>query len=640
MAHQAIPRWCGGVVAGLLVLGLALLTARPASAHPTLIQTQPSAGYAVAQSPPEIVVVFDEQVRLTRDGFALDGQARGNIATAPPQLSADATTITVRLPQPLPKGQYTLHWRVIGEDGHTVDGAFGFGVGTSSPTGAQSTTATSGLPVLAVARWSVLAGLTVALGGLAGEGVVRRLLTYIPVERRIPAPRPWVVTGSVLGAAGALGLAAYQLVGGNLLTGVLVEIVAFAAAALLALTYGPLLALPALLAAVVAESGLSHVGTEAPGWGAVTIGLHLTAATVWVGALLHVLRVAVAWRAAREQVRALLLSYATLAAALYVVVVATGTVAAVLVLPTPGSLVDTGYGRVLLAKLALVVLATVLALLARRSLRQLARPGTGLRPVTRAARAERGALVGVVAVTALLSSITPAPAEEVGFPPTVVEPAVRLGTLAGQITTGLVASEGAVIVRLRVPETSPTDRPDYEVEGSLLGPAGTRRQLELQPCGEGCFASPVSWSPGTNRVELTVAEANWPGGSVSFEVPWPARERAALLDRVLTRMKRQPTIEVTESISSDTSRPPAFEGQLRLSGAEFIDLQPYRSGVVSTVVQLRRSTREIEIAFAIPAEDYYIQLTVAPDSRILHSRLVSPGHLIQRTFRYPESEHS
>ncbi len=218
----------------------------------------------------------------------------------------------------------------------------------------------------------------------------------------------------------------------------------------------------------------------------------------------------------------------------------------------------------------------------------------------------------------------------------MVEPAVRLGTLAGQITTGLVASEGAVIVRLRVPESAPTDRPDYHVEGRLLGPAGTRRPLELRPCGYGCFASPVSWRPGTNRVELTVDEADWRGESVSFQVPWPARERPELLDRALTRMKRQPSIEVTESVSSDTSRPPAFEGQLRLSGAEFIDLQPYRSGVVGTVVQLRRSAGKVEIAFAIPAQDYYFQLTVAPDGRILQSRMVSPGHLIHRTFRYRE----
>jgi methionine-rich copper-binding protein CopC len=137
MARPAIPRWCG-VVVGLLVLVVALLTARPASAHPTLIQTQPLAGYAVVQSPAEIVLVFDERVKPTSKGITLEGQARGEMDTGPPQLSADATTVTVRMQRPLPDGQYTVRWEVVGEDGHTAFGAFGFGLGTSAPAGPRT----------------------------------------------------------------------------------------------------------------------------------------------------------------------------------------------------------------------------------------------------------------------------------------------------------------------------------------------------------------------------------------------------------------------------------------------------------------------------------------------------------------------
>ncbi|MFZ5852400.1 MAG: CopD family protein [Actinomycetota bacterium] len=188
-----------------------------------------------------------------------------------------------------------------------------------------------------------------------------------------------------MGAAGAVGLALHQLGGGNPLAGlagasladlwgsssgrlVTVEAVAFGVAGLAGRWRGA--GVLALSVVVLAEAERSHLRAAGQGWGSLTIAVHLAAAAVWLGALVHVLRAAFRWRDTPGQARGLLASYALLALVLYLtVVVVTGTVAAVLVLPSWSALWRTPYGVVLLGKLALVLAVSVLALAARRRLR-------------------------------------------------------------------------------------------------------------------------------------------------------------------------------------------------------------------------------------------------------------------------------
>jgi hypothetical protein len=97
--------------------------------------------------------------------------------------------------------------------------------------------------------------------------------------------------------------------------------------------------------------------------------------------------------------------YARLALALVLVVALSGTVGALLLVPTVRDLTGTGYGRALLAKLVLVAVVAVLAWSARRRLTR--SPGT-VEPV---ARLEAMTLAAVLAVSAVLISLpTPAPA--------------------------------------------------------------------------------------------------------------------------------------------------------------------------------------------------------------------------------------
>ena len=96
----------------------------------------------------------------------------------------------------------------------------------------------------AVARWLLFAGLSVALGGLAGRGLARQYKGGFPA----PLPTPWALRGSVLGVAASAWLALIALSGAGLVTGLAhaprlfsttagavagVELISFAVAALL-----------------------------------------------------------------------------------------------------------------------------------------------------------------------------------------------------------------------------------------------------------------------------------------------------------------------------------------------------------------------------------------------------------------------
>lgn len=92
----------------------------------------------------------------------------------------------------------------------------------------------------------------------------------------------------------------------------------------------------------------------------------------------------------------LLRGYATLAAWLYGVVLVTGTLAAITLVPSVHALTSTPYGRVLVGKLGLVLLVSLLALLGKRRLRSAWGADQASGSLPRSARLERGALVLVL----------------------------------------------------------------------------------------------------------------------------------------------------------------------------------------------------------------------------------------------------
>lgn len=489
-----------GAAGAVVLFGALVAAAPPAEAHPTVLATEPPAGYAVAAAPAEVALRFDEQVSVGAKGLVVLGQARGVVATTQPEVLDGGRRVAARPLRPLPPGQYTVRWQVTGEDGDLVAGAFGFAVGApGSGKVSPSSIGTAGQPAAAVLRWVLFAGLALALGGLAGHQLAQRAANA--AATRAPAVRPPVVTGCLLGLSAALGLAAHQLGGGSLLAGlsglggqavpdllaapagrlVVLEAAGFLLAGTAAAAGVGWMSVLALLAVLVGEGARSHVSAAAGTWGSLTVAVHLAAAAIWVGALAHLVRVALRWRAAKEPVRGLFVDYAALAGWLYVLVVATGTVTALLLLlPAPSALLTTGYGRVLLVKLALVAAVSGLALAARARLRRGRGEASG---DDRLVRLERLTLVAVLGVTAVLTSLAPpARTAAAALPPALAGPVVRLGTLAGQVTTGIAASEGQLEVRLAVPESDPDTEQAYALTGTLTDPGAQRDILAFTSC--------------------------------------------------------------------------------------------------------------------------------------------------------------
>ncbi|MDX6334061.1 MAG: copper transport protein [Streptosporangiaceae bacterium] len=301
--------------------------------------------------------------------------------------------------------------------------------------------------LIAVLRWLMLAGLAGALGGLAGRGLARQYKGTAPA----PLPPPWALRSSLLGLAAAAGLtvvifsaralltlhahpevAALLTVGQGELTGV--ECAAFAlAAGALRLRQAGLSVLP-LLAVVLAEAIRAHPEGIIPVGGALLSVVHVLPALMWAGMLVYTLRAALAWRQDPAAMRGLVRLYANAAVWLFAVVVLTGVVSALVLVPL-GSLLTTAYGIMVIVKAVLVAAVAPAAIAGRGWLgrtvairgdgppgpaasRQLggnapaAPPASPPKPAVsegpaRATRLECYGLAAVLAATAVLTVLTP-----------------------------------------------------------------------------------------------------------------------------------------------------------------------------------------------------------------------------------------
>ena len=119
------------LVALAVVAGLAVGPAPAAWAHAVLRASDPGAGAVVDQSPANITLSFTEAPELRFSSVkVLDGTGRSFGAGELQPVAGDPETLTQPL-QTLPKGAYTVSWRIVSRvDGHLTAGSFDFGVQT------------------------------------------------------------------------------------------------------------------------------------------------------------------------------------------------------------------------------------------------------------------------------------------------------------------------------------------------------------------------------------------------------------------------------------------------------------------------------------------------------------------------------
>lgn len=479
-------------IAFVVLVGPLWIGTPVASAHATLERTEPASNARLAAEPGKVALVFDEPVDLDLGEVTVVGPSGVPVATGHTQ-SAGGKTVTIALRPGAGNGTYVVSYRVLSLDTHPVSGGFLFQVGSATATHGVGTVslppATSGSApedatvdgVYAACRYAGFVGLLLLVGSavflvaLWPDGAPRRLVHLA-----------WLGFG--LAAAGSMGELVLQAPygAGTPLTAItaagfdhvvdtrfgtahLLRLAVLAIVAPVLATLGTgesrrppwtaAAAVPLGLALAVTWAYSGHAGTTTPAISVPSDVVHLLAVTVWVGGLV-VLATAVLPVAGAGQLRALLPRWSWVALVCVAALIVSGTVQALLELDGWSRLVDTNYGRLLLAKIGLLAAVLAIASYSRRSVRRwfasrprrapdggLPRvdpPHSEVRRLRYAVMAESLLTVTAVAVAAMLIEAAPGTSAE----PPVAASAQPVITRHGAYVTAVRSAD--VVIHLKV----------------------------------------------------------------------------------------------------------------------------------------------------------------------------------------------
>lgn len=460
------------LLAALAVTVAALLAPAGALAHAQLEGTSPPRGAVVKTEPAAVIFRFDEPVE-GNFGAVRVYDANGDRVDEGDAFHPDGEgpRLGVHLKPGLPDGSYTATYRVVSADGHIVSSGYVFSIGKAGKapreTVAELTSGSGSGPVtetaFGLARGLQYAALALAVGGLAflllafspamaavgseGEAWSLAALAFGRRTRRALLGAALVGTisaaaGIVLEGAEAAGVSGFSALKETIVRETLetrfgtiwgLAVAAWIAFGLLvALLFRPsrahlgrgralLLATPlAFLVLVPALSG--HGSTQSPvALLFPTNVVHVGAMAIWLGGLATLLFVLP--RATRELdpggrgrlLAAALSRFSRIALISVGAILLTGLIQAYVYVRRLDALIETGYGRAVLAKfLLLMAVIAIGAYNRRRSVPRLNRiaaggesPGRAGVLLRRALRGEVALLVVVLAVTAALASYAP-----------------------------------------------------------------------------------------------------------------------------------------------------------------------------------------------------------------------------------------
>jgi len=405
MRSRSLPFALLALVALTIAGALTPLLARDAEAHASLVRANPSNNETLRRAPTRVTLNFSEPLErklteiqvLDQDGNRVDeGGTRFD--------DANPLLASVGL-QPLDPGLYIVRWRNVSTvDGHGLSGQYPFVVlnpdgtfpaGVSLEDAASSTSGGDLLPKPfdSLLKWIQLVSLAI-VGGAAFFlfAVIRpagRFLEEETYNNVTDTGERWVVNlAHILLPAAFISTAILVLITWNRfptdtslwtyltsvrpgqwrLAGLILVLVALAGADLLYLARserqrvaGMLVLIAASAAAMFTYSMVSHGATGAGRfWSIASDVVHFVASATWIGALV-LLVPTILWtrRHMDEQPRFLYLAnafdrFSVIAGVSVAAVLATGLFNALAQVPSWDALTDTTYGRVLLAKLAIV----------------------------------------------------------------------------------------------------------------------------------------------------------------------------------------------------------------------------------------------------------------------------------------------
>lgn len=459
----------------LCIIAVSGVAASSASAHATLVGTDPSLNAVVKTEPKHVLFRFNQAVEGQFGAvkvFDAKSQRVDDGSSFHP--NGKQSALGVKLKAGLPHGTYTAAYRVISADGHPVEGGVVFSIGQAGAASAKSIDQLIGTGRTGVATQTAfdidrgLDYLAIALSigllafillcwrrGLAavegpGEPWARAASAFNARARRLlVAAAVLGLTVAVLGiafeGATAGGTSFWKAIDSTVIHDVLktrfgtiwglkvLVWVALLGALVVSGPRRPLVPLaPAVLLAVTpALSG--HADTQGDRLLVVPSDiLHVSAMSVWIGGLFALVLLVPRATAKLEPgdrsrlLAALLVRFSAIALGAVIVLMATGTLQSIEYLRSFGDFLHTAFGRAVLIKIILLLGLILLGAVNRRRLvpgmKALAEsgeaPGATGRTLRDTLRTEVALVVTVLGVTAAL----------VGYPPPV-----SLGAGAGGV---------------------------------------------------------------------------------------------------------------------------------------------------------------------------------------------------------------
>jgi copper transport protein len=542
---------------GVLLCGLAL--PETGWAHARLLRTVPENGSVLGSAPGRVRVVFDDNVRPV-SGIKAIRNGGGSVLGGKPRI-VGGRVLVVPLRTGLGDGDYTVLWRVLSEDGHTVSGVLAFGVGAGRAPPQAALSAGNGPSAQdVVSRLLFFAGLLTAAGAACFRFAVG------------PAPLRLMLGAFLLVFIGASGMAHDVSLSTRFGTVIAVAAVVSGLGAVLA-AVAPLLPwlepLPFLagLALLPLPTLAGHsLDRGRPLLEPAVDFLHVAAASFWLGGLVAL---APALIGPGDRTR-MLRRFSNVALVSVAVLAATGVIRAFAELSSLGQLWSTGYGRVLIVKTALLTGLVTIGWLNRYRLV----PRLSLDGLRRNVAVELALFAALVAAVALLTDLRPgrdrvaraAVVEAKGPPPS---PAAGMWVQARE--------SGAFGVALAVQppnaEVLVIGQDNLGVNGLAVKVAG----VPARSCGAGCYRASLS---SAGAVDVSVG-----GRVVVFQVPAKTRPAGAIVARATEAFRRLRSVDYVERLASDPrnkvvaeftlERPNRLEYRIR-GGADGIIIGPRR----------------------------------------------------------------
>jgi copper transport protein len=496
-----------------------------ARAHATLERAVPADRAVLATPPRAVRLVFDERVRAASGirairnggGSVLDGRAR----------VSGGRTLVVPLRSSLADGDYTVLWRVVSDDGHTIAGVTTFAVGARSAPPTPALSADNGPGIKDVlSRWLLFAGLLTAVGAAFFRFAIA------------PVPARLLLGACLLVFVGVSGLL-HDVPVGSRFGGAMVGVAIVAAVSALLAALAPVVSMlePAAFGvALLMFPGPSIAGHALdPGRSPIEFAadvVHLAAAAVWVGGLVSL---GLALRRGQEQGR-LLRRFSTVALVSVALLALTGVVRALSELDSFSQLWTTGYGRALIVKSVLLGALAALGWVNRYRLV----PHLRVALLRRSVGAELVLLAGLVVAVAFLTDLRPgrdraaaAAAAHIveGPPPLPARNMVAQAREAGNYAVALAVHPPGEEVTVLGPDATGVNGLTVTLNGVTLG-----------ACGSGCYGGFV---PLRRTATVRVA-----GHKLTFDIPQHPRPAAALVTRATRAFRALRSVDYVERLAS------------------------------------------------------------------------------------------